>query len=625
MTQQLIYIWIGNYRCFQRQGFNLSSKWLCSFNDNTSTLSILLNDEHIPDFLPKQVLDVIAVIGENGSGKSSLLDLIKINDDRFLRLYQGVDLEKFDGDFIVLFAEGDNRFVAYTTLDLQERENLIVEKVASLEPVFLERSIETKSAIEPFYIYYSSVYDGRRESSHTGMFNISTGYLLGGARGELRDEGERYEYYGANMKEKYERVEVSKQITFLKVWGDLMPFKRPDSLLTNFHYPEASDLSRYERKEDYYKICKHLFLKNDEYLKELMDRWYNPNRLKGPGPHQRDLNEQEEEGRAYVMGAMLGSFVRNISIFRSSELGNDSSFGKAISAFVFDDTISPPENILRFFRQLDSPIIALAECLHLNGLSSMRRELYVRESGIDYLFELNEKYIEWFQPRIAPVGETPRAPHEFISFYWQGLSSGQVGMLSQFARFYDCEIRMRRYYPNKKHLVIMIDEGENAFHPNWQKEYFKMLMEMLPKIFNGKTMQLIIASNSPYLLSDLPTANVLMLRKAPNSISVDRQLTEMTKTFAANIHTLLSDAFFLRDGLIGAYAKKKLNEAIECLINGSTISEEHLQYLQKLISNIGEPIIRNKLKSLLDEKLESKLSERIKLLESKVAKLEKDR
>ena len=35
------------------------------------------------------------------------------------------------------------------------------------------------------------------------------------------------------------------------------------------------------------------------------------------------------------------------------------------------------------------------------------------------------------------------------------------------------------------------------------------------------------------------------------------------KTFGANIHTLLSDSFFLEDGLIGEFAKGKINEIID--------------------------------------------------------------
>jgi len=46
-----------------------------------------------------------------------------------------------------------------------------------------------------------------------------------------------------------------------------------------------------------------------------------------------------------------------------------------------------------------------------------------------------------------------------------------------------------------------------------------------------------------------------------------KNITEETniETFGANIHSLLSHGFFMNDGLIGDFAKEKINKAIEYL------------------------------------------------------------
>ena len=72
------------------------------------------------------------------------------------------------------------------------------------------------------------------------------------------------------------------------------------------------------------------------------------------------------------------------------------------------------------------------------------------------------------------------------------------------------------------------------------------------------------------------------------------------KTFGANIHTLLSNGFFMSDGLMGEFAKSKINETIDNL-HGKSQSLSQKQ-IKSIIDSIGEPFLQIKLEQMYKEK-----------------------
>jgi hypothetical protein len=81
-----------------------------------------------------------------------------------------------------------------------------------------------------------------------------------------------------------------------------------------------------------------------------------------------------------------------------------------------------------------------------------------------------------------------------------------------------------------------------------------------------KKVHFIITSHSPFVLSDLPKENVIFLEKDEKT-GYCKNVTKETniETFGANIHTLLSHGFFMKDGLMGEFAKEKINKILTYL------------------------------------------------------------
>jgi len=72
---ELVYLWVEDYKNIYKQGFNFSARFNCKYDPDSNELTIDENEDYIPDFFGENI-NVTAIVGKNGSGKSSLLDVI---------------------------------------------------------------------------------------------------------------------------------------------------------------------------------------------------------------------------------------------------------------------------------------------------------------------------------------------------------------------------------------------------------------------------------------------------------------------------------------------------------------------------------------------------------------------
>lgn len=210
---------------------------------------------------------------------------------------------------------------------------------------------------------------------------------------------------------------------------------------------------------------------------------------------------------------------------------------------------------------------------------------------------------------------------------WSDLSSGEKSLLTMYARLYEVFTSEL----DSEHILLMIDEGELYMHPQWQRRFIKELIDFTTTYCcnqQQKSLDIVLTTNSPFLISDLPHANIVFLQATEGGTMVVGGLEEHRQTFAANIHTLLSDAFFLPDGLLGEFAKQKINRLIQEIYRDDIADiKEKESRIRQQIDIIGEPVIRNKLISVLEDKLRiqdttmQQLISRISELETEVRSL----
>src|SRR5690606_27121633 len=108
-----------------------------------------------------------------------------------------------------------------------------------------------------------------------------------------------------------------------------------------------------------------------------------------------------------------------------------------------------------------------------------------------------------------------------LNFHYQiahELSSGEQNFLNFFARFYWAkneilEAETSEYGIKGERVVIFIDEGEIALHPEWQRQFFKLVTKFISELFKDREIQLIFTTHSPFVLSDIPKDNVIFMKR----------------------------------------------------------------------------------------------------------------
>lgn len=226
---------------------------------------------------------------------------------------------------------------------------------------------------------------------------------------------------------------------------------------------------------------------------------------------------------------------------------------------------------------------------------------------------------KFFDEFINTLGDNKSVLFNIFSIDYAGLSSGEKSILSMFSRIRSAASTIPE---SQTEIMLLLDEPEVTLHPQWQTSFISILNNNLPKLLPNRSIQIIITSHSPILISDLPKSNVLFLEKDDKTGKcIISSLKNLDNTFAANIHSLYADAFFLKDkgGAMGQFAKSKIYEAIR-LINNEDVNS--IEYIRKIIEMTGEPLIKNQLNQLLYEKFpEEKIPDidaRIEFIEARL-------
>lgn len=95
-----------------------------------------------------------------------------------------------------------------------------------------------------------------------------------------------------------------------------------------------------------------------------------------------------------------------------------------------------------------------------------------------------------------------------------------------------------------ENISIIIDEAELYYHPDLQREYLSELIKILQRsqINKIKNINILIATHSPFILSDIPCFNISGLEEGEN-----RKFEE--PTLGANIYDLFKNQFFMKSSI----------------------------------------------------------------------------
>lgn len=138
---------------------------------------------------------------------------------------------------------------------------------------------------------------------------------------------------------------------------------------------------------------------------------------------------------------------------------------------------------------------------------------------------------------------------DLFSVQFENLSDGEIVYFNTFSSIF---MEIRKASKDGRDCVLVLDEPDLNLHPEWCRRFIDDCITLVNN-YSAVNVQFIIATHSPYMISDVPKKNVFSLEEKEKMIVIKRA----EKTFAANIIDILSDTFFL-DYSIGEFARKKL-------------------------------------------------------------------
>ena len=238
---QLLYLWIKNKRDFIcKQGMNFGGKFIFHYEVEAEQLNVEENPSYIEnffevtDFKTKSVVaNISAIIGENGAGKTTVLNFIKNN------LVYGMG--GIEEEAIIVIEDGQDKYVYHhqniKITDGNFKSYNFILKTYALEEksgVIIYPSID--SSVNTSVIYFSNIFDHAIDSgSYGNLINISTNYLT--KNDKVRMLENKRVNSNASEVELHRIQETHRQIQFLRnvpKSRERLPFLLPKGTLGTF-------------------------------------------------------------------------------------------------------------------------------------------------------------------------------------------------------------------------------------------------------------------------------------------------------------------------------------------------------------------------------------------------------
>ncbi|MBO4438810.1 MAG: AAA family ATPase [Spirochaetaceae bacterium] len=206
-------------------------------------------------------------------------------------------------------------------------------------------------------------------------------------------------------------------------------------------------------------------------------------------------------------------------------------------------------------------------------------------------------------------GNNPKDENEKTIMELSDMSSGEQQLYNSLSYIiYHIKNAQSNRYGNQsgkipyKYFNVVFDETELYYHPEYQRRFINDII----KIFNRGNLDIsginiTLVTHSPFILSDIPRANILALEHG----SVSEKLNE---TLGANIYDLLENQFFMTS-TIGETSRIFIENIISKYQNNEPLANDY-EFYNNFINKIGDVYLKNALQEMIDSKRNIKFIDR---------------
>lgn len=610
-----IYIKEHSYLTDKPLTLNFGGEYLYSFEEIGKSLIISRekNEKYIPNFFNisesgSKIELLSAIVGENGVGKSSILDIIR---SIFSKSYgfthnEAVVLAEIEGKTKVLYSNTSFKYY------LKESDKEI-EKVNESE------SYQS--------IYYSPHFDLKYNPNYYELdkYDISLDEYIKEDLDEIDKKGTN----GQGWKYKSHQELKFKNTLRIIEFMDSIPFKKISEHFKLSGYDKVDLIFRDLLSDDNFWNTPSQFRGIITQIKEKLEKerrdWYTIRIF----DENHNVKNQDEVNKyllkKFIIRSILSvicrileedagnfyleeGYIEKEELFTNRKLNAEQLFLLFLeNAYtnigekkkIFDEIL-----YYELFNEIGKVLLPIS-----NPRDVTNQIIHTKLNDIKPIIDLHRKCVRNLVAYFKENEDKNLNLYEFISINaYRNMSSGEFAILNFFSKLYFFLKTKPTTLLDKKNFILLLDEADLGLHPMWKKRFINTILKSIPYFFEELTpkpnLQIILTTHDPLTLSDIPKHNVIFLEKPEEGKC--QISSRFQKTFGANITDLLADSFFIQDGLIGDFALKKINDVIGWINknkNKTKISKRKLIYYKKVIELIDERVIKLKLSEMITELL----------------------
>ena len=623
---KLVAIYLGNYGIFQDQLLSFSSDYKVVYKvESEDRISFRIEHERklpenffsIRPSVNGCVSSVSAIIGKNGSGKTTIARLL-------CSLAPAGDHLK--NAKIVLIVEIDKRLLAYTSYPVDKISVNGGEKIPIISLVMDDLGCRPTIPFKFFYYsphYTTEQYDWDMGDEGDSVFNISTTWLMRHPEGN----SETLLHEGVSNLRIFDVDEKIRVLEFCEIYRQ--EFQNEDNVMG-----DSGNVASQPNSQIRIDIPTPLMVSIAPYSEGViqaineLNKFVEKKREKESGIQTKIFARMKPTPDA--LHDPVGEFLRSLAPYLKESLSCSDFFTRVFIAYVarylqecgimgsvFPEVEILPgsylyalksfvmsheshkaiesKDVITFFKSNIPPLNSETDKGNSRGRNSpypYARDFFASLSKICELqgkkdadgmplvqcfaggemnCRLSDVEVQRLIDELVRLHSLTEIFSPFLTFdILPKMSSGEMAFMSMFARLYRFVGKKTKPGDN---VMIFLDEAETTLHPEWQRRLVGYFIRFFEVFIPDRHYQLVFASHSPVLLSDIPVGNCCFLdtvngegkgiRKKYAKSCVFRSSEEARNTFGANIYDLFHNAFFMDNGSIGEFSSMVIRRQLK--------------------------------------------------------------
>lgn len=631
---KLLFEWIkcDENGIFENCGISFTDDYCITYDSSSLILSIKKKQSCIPKSFyaldgSNIVQQVTCVLGKNGSGKTSLLkhicktDLLRMEKPEAYPFWNTIQVFEFDGKINIYHNQGnisvecDEPFNIWNVTDHKTvNETLEDGCYAHLTKIFVSND---------YTVALNSNFTNKGYQSHLAFTPYDISVLQSGFFDLITKQSDsililRNLLYKFN---KYLQKHINQQffqnILYVLLWKTLVKVDRRDRF-------------------KYFKNVKVTFQsirESDAYLSPYRIYSLITGRFGLDNIINRSINKEEIEEFAFRNGIEFDYDLLRICavhewVVKTLHIESNAVYSNLRINLITEILLSLIDFGVAICTLKSYDLKDLLEILENKNLNETtnfnENQRKIKQNELQYFKQANES-IEKLKDIIPNVERESNflldSNPQFVEYIYNEVKSRNSFVLKYFWLSYACSAGERaflnilsalnsiiyfRYLSNSavngtnKQIILILDEPDLYCHPEWQRKMLHEIIESLELLYRDYSFHIIFSTHSPLFLSDVPRENTVVLDRKENGICVADGTGK--QTFGANVFDLYNNSFLL-DSFIGEFAQQKIGDIIKKISGWYSCNikapNNELHETEAIIDLIGEPILKNKLKSIL--------------------------